>query len=85
MQRYAGFREHGYRFEVKVPASIFEERYAVISAYQGTKCVDREFFPLREMPTWDVPAQAVVLTKSDEKTLEQKTRELMKRLPNLLE
>jgi hypothetical protein len=83
MQRYSGFRENGYRFEVRVPTKIFDDKVAVIRAYRGKTCVGEEYFGLRKLPEWNASAQAIVLGKSDEKTLERKTNELLKQLPNL--
>lgn len=82
MERYSGFIEHGYRFEVQVPTTIFDDKVAVIKAYDGKKCIDEEYFMLRKMPAWNVPQQAIMLGKTDEKTLERRTKELMKRLPS---
>ena len=83
MQRYIGFRQNGYRVEVQVPVTIFDDKVAVIRAYQGKNCVGEEYFRLRKLPDWNVPLQAIMLGKSDEKTLERKTDEMMKQLPNL--
>lgn len=80
MQRYSGFIEYGYRFEVKVPTTIFDNKVAVISAYKGRKVVNKIYFKLKKMPEWYVPCQCILLGKSDEKTLEEKTKELFKRL-----
>lgn len=80
MQRYSGFMEYGYRFEVKVPTTIFENKVAVIQAYKGQKLADMIYFKLKKMPEWYVPCQCILLSKSDEKTLEKKTEELFKRL-----
>lgn len=81
MERYGGFIEKGYRFEVLIPATIFDDNRGVIRAYFGRKCVDEEYFRLRKMPEWNVPLQAILLGKKDEQTLERRTKELMKRLP----
>ncbi len=80
MQRYSGFREYGYRFEVKVPTTIYDPRHAEISAYKGSRLADKVYFRLSRMPRWDVPAQCIMLSKRDEKKLEQKTEELFHRL-----
>jgi len=80
MQRYSGFKEYGYRFEVKVPTTIFEPRVAVIRAYHNKSLVDEVHFKLKNMPEWYIPCQCIMLSKSDEKTLEKKTEELFKRL-----
>ena len=80
MTRYSGFREYGYRFEVKVPTTIFEPKVAVIRVYSGSKFVDGLYFELDRMPEWYVPCQCIMLSKTDEKTLEKKTKELFKRL-----
>lgn len=81
MERYSGFIENGYRFEVRIPTTIFDDKVGVIRAYLGRKCVDEEYFGLRKMPEWNVPLQALLLGKKDELTLERRTKELMKRLP----
>ncbi len=80
MKRYSGFREYGYRFEVKVPTTIFEPKVAVIRAYNGNKFVDELYFELDRMPEWYVPCQCIMLSKTDEKALEKKTKELFKKL-----
>ncbi|MCG2719039.1 MAG: hypothetical protein L6408_09450 [Nanoarchaeota archaeon] len=80
MKRYSGFKEDGYRFEVQVPTTIFDNKFAVIQAYQDQKLVDEIHFKLKKMPEWNVPCQCILLGKSDEKTLEKKTEELIRRL-----
>lgn len=82
MERYCGFiNDDGYRIEVLVPTTIFDSQRGVIRAYRGRMCVDQIYFKLRELPKWYVPLQAILLGKDDEKTLEKRTKELMKRLP----
>ena len=80
MQRYSGFREYGYRFEVKVPTTIFEPKVAVIRAYKNKSFVDEVYFELKSMPEWYVPCQCIMLSKPDENMLEKKTKELFKKL-----
>lgn len=80
MKRYSGFREYGFRFEVKVPTTIFEPKVGVIRAYKGRKFVDEVYFSLKRMPEWYIPAQCIMLSKTDEKTLERTTEELFKKL-----
>jgi len=80
MERYGGFIEGDYRFEAKVPTTIYDNKRAVVRAYQGKELVDEIYFKLKKMPRWDVPAQTIMLSKSDAKTLEKKTNELIKKL-----
>ena len=77
---------HGkYCFEVEVPTTIFDPKFAVIKVYKNPedkskKLIDKIYFPIKKMPKWDVPAQAIFLGKSDERTLRRKTKELITRL-----
>ncbi len=80
MERYSGFREYGYRFEVKVPTTIFDNKVAVIKAYKGKRLVAETYFKLKKMPEWYVPCQCILLSKPDEKTLDKKTEELFRQL-----
>ena len=72
--------EYSFRFEVKVPAAIFEPKVGVIRACRGKGLMDGVYFGLKGMPEWYVPCQCIMLKKHDEKALERKTEELFKKL-----
>lgn len=85
MKLYSTLNHMDYRFEVKVPTTIFDPEFAVIEVYKNPeykskKLIDKVYFPIKKMPKWDVPAQAIFLSKSDERTLMKKTRELITKL-----
>jgi hypothetical protein len=82
MQLYSTCNEKGYQLKVQVPTTIFDPMTAVIRAYRGKKCVGAIYFDLKKMPYWYDSARTIMIGKHDEKTLEQKTEELLRRLPN---
>jgi len=85
MQRFSGFRQNGYRFEVVVPTTIFDQKVAIINVYNNNdRSITKEILPLRNMPYWDTPAQTIMLRKSDMNRLEKKTKALVKGLPSLI-
>ena len=83
MKRYSGFIENTYRFETVVPTTIYDPKICILSAYKRKKVIDKIQFKLNDMPQWNVPFQAIVLCKKDQKTLEKKTEELIARLPEI--
>ena len=80
MERFSGFQQYGYCFEVVVPATIYDEKRAIVTAYKGRKLMDEISFPLQEQPRWNIPHQCIELAGKDMRTLEQKTRELVEKL-----
>ncbi|MFH1065719.1 MAG: hypothetical protein V1734_04415 [Nanoarchaeota archaeon] len=80
MERFYGFIADGYRFETLVPTTIFEEKVALIRAYKGRNLLIEKHVPLKEMPQWNPAFQCIELCKKDEKSLEQRTKALMKEL-----
>ena len=81
MQRFSGFSEKGYRFEVQVPTTIFDNLAATITAYDGEEKLRSMNIPLRKMPSWNIPCQCIDLGKKDMSTLEKRTKEFVKQLP----
>jgi len=80
MERFSGFKQYGYRFEVVVPTTIYDEKRAIVTAYKGKKLTDETSFFLHEQPKWNIPHQCIELAGKDMETLEQRTKELIKRL-----
>ncbi len=85
MQIYSTSNHMDYRFIVEVPTTIFDPMFAVINVYKNPeyknkKLIDKVYFPIKKMPKWDIPAQAIFLSRSDERTLRRKTKELITRL-----
>ena len=80
MQRFSGFKENGYRFEVQVPTTIFDGLVAMLTAYDGEKVVDSTPIPLRNLPSWNVPYQSIDLCRKDMRTLEKRTERFVKKL-----
>lgn len=83
MERLCGFIEKGYRFEIKVPTNIRDPLRGEVTAYAGRKERDRIYFDCRSMPKWDVPAQAIFLSRGDEVAMKKATEKLIKRLPDV--
>ena len=84
MERFSGFIQNGYRFEVLVATTIFDEQIAVIDVYKNNKKVACDAFYLQTMPKWDVPGQGIVLSKKDMNKLEKMTESIMGSLPSLI-
>ncbi len=83
MEKLSGWHEEGYHFEIYVPTTIFELKKCYIKASSNTS-IDQSSFNLKEMPKWDVPCQCILLSKSDEKTLDAKVEQILKRLPKII-
>ena len=82
MRRLCGWVSEGYRYEVLVPTTIFDSQIARIDAYDTNmgSLVNSINFKLRSMPRWDVPAQAIILSRRDEQSLRRKSDELATRV-----
>jgi hypothetical protein len=81
MERLVGFLTNGYRFEIKVPTTIYDPLRAEITAYRGKKMVDRIYSMLKSMPKWNIPLQAVLLSKRDDRRMNRAIKTLIDRLP----
>ena len=82
MEKLSGWHEKGYHFEVYVPTTIFESRKCYVKASSKTS-IDQFSFKLKEMPKWHIPCQCILLSNSDEKTLDTKVEQILKRLPEI--
>lgn len=93
IERFSGFVEKGYRFEVTVPTTIFESKVACIRAYEQKRAgheykddnvAAERCFRLKEMPTWNTLFQCIELSEKDMNNLEKITKRLVKSLPSLI-
>lgn len=85
MERLCGWLEKGYRFEIKVPSTVYENDghpHAEITAYRGkTYVADKIYCKLKTFPRWDIPLQAVMLSQRDDARLKRSIKTLIDRLP----
>ncbi|MBI2673060.1 hypothetical protein HYX19_02260 [Candidatus Woesearchaeota archaeon] len=82
MQKLSGWHEKGYHFEVYVPTTIFEPKKGYIKASSNTS-IDQFSFKLKEMPKWEVPCQCILLSRNDERSLEVKVKQILRKLPKI--
>lgn len=82
-ERLSGFIEKGYRFEIKVPTNIRDEFCGQVDAYAGRRKVDTIYFRCKSMPKWNVPLQAIILSRGDDREMRRTTEEIVKRLPDV--
>ncbi|GEM_PF-6517082 len=80
MEKQGGWHEKGYHFEVYVPTTIFEPKKCYVKV-SSEASIDGFSFELKEMPKWYIPCQCILLSKRDEKTLDAKVEQILKRLP----
>ena len=80
MRRYSGFVIDDYRIEVKIPTTLFDPQKANIAVYDFKKgdLITNRWFELKQMPRWDIPLQAIILCKRDERKLEKITNEMLR-------
>jgi len=82
MERLCGWIEKGYRFEVRVPTEIRDNLAVEITAYRGRRYVaDRIYSPLKSMPHWNIPLQAILLSTRDERILNRTIKRFIRKLP----
>ncbi len=74
MNKYAEFKERGYRVIAYIPTTRKEPSQFLVQAYRGKKVVKEISVPMAYFPLFGVDV-------SDQQTLEEKTEELMKGLP----
>ncbi len=82
MQKLSGWHEKGYHFEVYVPTTIFEPKTCYVKASSNTS-IDQFSFELKEMPKGHTPCRCILLSRCDEKTLESKVKQILRKLPKI--
>jgi hypothetical protein len=81
MNTYLSFNHLDYRYEIKVPTNIFDDKEAIIQVYsQDKKLIDKISLPLKKMPWWNGSESCIEISESDGRRLIKETNKLISKL-----
>ena len=81
MERLCGWIEKGYRFEIKVPTTIYDALRAEVTVYRGKNyVVDKIYSPCKSLPKWNESLEMLMLSRRDDALLKRRIKTLIDEL-----